>query len=70
MEEKNSHGEKSTVYVFGRIGMRTVDGPSTPKITAHGIFAIGEDADKEQLVATQELDNSIEVIKWQDLDRQ
>ena len=32
------YGEKSTVYVFGRIGMRTVDGLSTPKITAHGIF--------------------------------
>tara|TARA_R110002051_G_scaffold322039_1_gene411438 strand:- start:22824 stop:24149 length:1326 start_codon:yes stop_codon:yes gene_type:complete len=38
-EESFPYAEKSTVFVFGRIGMATRDGLSTPKMTVYGIYA-------------------------------
>jgi len=33
------YAEKSTVFVFGRIGMKTRDGLTTPKLTVFGVYA-------------------------------
>lgn len=37
-EEAFPYAEKSTVLVFGRLGMVTKDGLATPKLTAYGIY--------------------------------
>ena len=37
-EEAFPYAEKSTVLVFGRLGMVTRDGLATPKLTAYGIY--------------------------------
>lgn len=33
------YAERSTVFVFGRIGMKTRDGLTTPKMTVYGVYA-------------------------------
>lgn len=33
------YAERSTVFVFGRIGMKTRDGLTTPKLTVYGVYA-------------------------------
>lgn len=38
-EEAYPYAERSTVFVFGRIGMKTRDGVATPKLTVFGIYA-------------------------------
>jgi len=38
-EDSFPYAERSTVFVFGRIGMATRDGLSTPKMTVYGIYA-------------------------------
>ncbi len=38
-EESFDYAEKSTVFVFGRIGMATRDGLTTPKMTVFGVYA-------------------------------
>tara|TARA_R100000005_G_C5001651_1_gene208878 strand:+ start:2336 stop:3667 length:1332 start_codon:yes stop_codon:yes gene_type:complete len=37
-EESFPYAEKSTVFVFGRIGMATRDGLTSPKMTVYGIY--------------------------------
>jgi hypothetical protein len=38
-ESSFPYAEKSTVFVFGRIGMKTRDGLTSPKLTVFGIYA-------------------------------
>ena len=38
-EDAYPYAEKSTVFVFGRIGMKTRDGLTTPKLTVYGVYA-------------------------------
>jgi len=38
-EDSYLYAEKSTVFVFGRIGMKTKDGLTSPKLTVFGIYA-------------------------------
>jgi len=38
-EEAFPYAERSTVFVFGRIGMKTRDGLTTPKLTVFGVYA-------------------------------
>lgn len=38
-EDSYQYAEKSTVFVFGRVGLRTVDGLVTPKMTVYGVYA-------------------------------
>jgi len=38
-EESFPYAERSTVFVFGRIGLKTRDGLTTPKLTVFGVYA-------------------------------
>jgi len=38
-EDSFPYAERSTVFVFGRIGMKTRDGLTTPKLTVFGVYA-------------------------------
>ena len=38
-EEARPYAEKSTVFVFGRIGMKQKDGLATPKMSVFGVYA-------------------------------
>jgi len=38
-EDSFPYAERSTVFVFGRIGMKTRDGLTTPKMTVFGVYA-------------------------------
>ena len=38
-EDSFPYAERSTVFVFGRIGLKTRDGLTTPKLTVFGVYA-------------------------------
>ena len=38
-EESFPYAERSTIFVFGRIGLKTRDGLTTPKLTVFGVYA-------------------------------
>ena len=38
-EDARAYAEKSTVFVFGRIGLKQKDGLTTPKMTVYGVYA-------------------------------